>query len=86
MPYLNLRFFPHKCQVSASILGHWRDKVALMSGGEKMHLRKPRDALEIHREKYFKESFYAKHLSNFFSMIPIRQKVSDRHEILSWGV
>ena len=81
MPHLNLKFFPHQYQVSALILGHWMDKVALMSGGEKICLRKPHDASENHREKYFEESFCAKHLSNFFLMIAMCQKVLDRHGI-----
>ena len=86
MPLLNLRFFSYHFDVSSFIFGHFMDKFILIGGGEKLCHGKLRDASENHREKYSEESFCAKHLLDFFSMISICQKLSDGHENLSRGV
>ena len=62
------------------------DKIILMSGGKKLCHGKLCDASENHREKYSEESFCMKHLLDFFSMIAMCQKLSDRHENSSGGM
>ena len=57
-----------------------------MGGGKKLCHGKLHDALENHREKYFEESFCAKHLLDFFLMIAMCQKFLDRHENSSGGM
>ena len=86
MPLLNLRFFPFHFDVSVFIFGHWMDKITLIGDGEKLCHRKLHDAPENHQEKYFEESFCMKHLLNFFSMIAMCQKLSDRYENSPGGV
>ena len=58
----------------------------LMGGEKKLCHGKLRDASENHREKYFEESFCMKHLLDFFLMIAMCQKLSDRYENSSGGV
>ena len=57
-----------------------------MGGGEKLHQEKLCNASKKHREKYFKKSFYTKHLLDFFLMIFMCQNLSDGHENSSGGV
>ena len=57
-----------------------------MGGGEKLCYEKLRHASENYREKYFEESFCAKHLLDFFSIIAMCQNLSDGHENSSGGV
>ena len=83
---LNLKFFSHHFDVRNFIFSHWMDKIALMSGGEKLCHGKLCDASENHREKYFEESFCMKHLLDFFPMIVMYQKLSDGHENSSGGM
>ena len=86
MPLLNLNFFPQYYHVSALIFGHWMDKITFIGGGKKLCHAKLHDLSENHREKYFEESFCMKHLLDFFSMIAMCQKLSDRHENSSRGM
>ena len=51
-----------------------------MGDGEKLPHGKLHDASENHREKYFKESFYAKYLLDFFLIIAICQNLLDGFE------
>ena len=83
---LNLRLFSCYFDVSASIFGHWMDKISLIGGKKKLCHRKLHDASENHRKKCFEESFCTKHLLNFFSMIVMYQNLSDGHKNLSRGV
>ena len=85
-PLLNLRFFLHHFDVSTFIFDHWMDKIVLMGGGEKLCHGKLCDASKNHREKYSKESFYVKHLLDFFLMIVMCQNIPYGHENLSGGV
>ena len=57
-----------------------------MGGGEKLYHGKLHDALEKHQEKYFEESFYAKHLSNFFQILAICHEALVEHGKLVGGV
>ena len=57
-----------------------------MGGGKKLCHGKLRDSSENHREKYFKESFCAKHLLDFLSIIAMYQNLLDGHENLLGGV
>ena len=47
---------------------------------------KLRDSSENHQEKYSEESFFMKRLLDFFPMIVMCQKLSDRHENSLEGV
>ena len=58
----------------------------LMGGGKKLCHAKLRDSSENHREKYSEESFCMKRLLDFFLMIAMCEKLSDRHENSSGGV
>ena len=59
------------------------DKIILIGGEKKLCHGKLRDSSENHREKYSEESFCMKRLLDFFPMISMCQKLSDRHENLS---
>ena len=85
-PLLNLNFFLHHFNVSSFIFDHWMDKIILMGGGEKLYHGKLHDTLENHREKYFEEFFYVKHLLDFFSMIAMYQNLSNGHENFLGGM
>ena len=69
LPLLNLKFFSQYSHVSTLIFGHWMDQIMLMGGEKKLCHGKLHDSSENHQEKYFEESFYMKHLLNFFLMI-----------------
>ena len=62
------------------------DKITLMGGKKKLCHAKLHDSSKNHREKCFEESFCMKHLLDFFPMIAMYQKFSDRHENSSGGV